>query len=487
MKNHSILKKREVSMNLSKWLVLVMLIHALSAPAGEAFGERRPAEIPFTDRGRILQLVEKGINIDRAGPETILVWVSAEQFDWIRSQGIPVEWTEDQAKVYFEALRKSTEATADPLGHYHTYEEMTAQLQAYATGYPSLCRLSSIGQSVQGRELWILKITDEPDVEELEPEVKYISTMHGNEPVGTEMMLNLIELLLTEYDSNPRIQTLVNETELWIMPLMNPDGHAIADRFNANGVDLNRNFPDRVDDPTNTPEGRQPETRAVMNFSGQHSFVLSANFHTGALVVNYPYDSSFYPYISQHPDWFSPDQDVFVHISTAYASQNPPMASSTYFPGGISNGISWYIIHGGMQDWNYVWMGCNEVTIELSDSHIPPEDELPQYWQDNRESLLAYLEQAQIGVRGRVLDAATATPLDATVTVTGRDHDVFTDPDRGDYYRLLLPGTYELNFQCEGYFPKTISAVEVEAAEATVLDVTLESSSSQTHSNWAVY
>ena len=74
------------------------------------------------------------------------------------------------------------------------------------------------------------------------------------------------------------------------MPSMNPDGFELGQRYNANGVDLNRDFPDQFNDPDNSTGGRQPETRAVMDWSAEHNFVLSANMHSGALVANYPFD-----------------------------------------------------------------------------------------------------------------------------------------------------------------------------------------------------
>ena len=132
---------------------------------------------------------------------------------------------------------------------------------------------------------------------------------------------------------------------------MNPEGNALHQRYNANGVDLNRNFPDPITDSTNTPEGREPETQAVMNFCFGQSSVSSANFHTGALVVNYPWDC-------QYP--LTPDDELFIEISLVYSRLNPPMYNSSVFDSGITNGAQWYIIHGGMQDWNYNWLACND-------------------------------------------------------------------------------------------------------------------------------
>jgi hypothetical protein len=124
-----------------------------------------------------------------------------------------------------------------------------------------------------------------------------------------------------------------------------------------------------------------------------------------------------------------------------------------------------------MQDWNYRYMGCNEVTIELSDIKEPSTDDIPTFWSENRESMLAYIETCLIGVRGVVTDGATGLPLDATVTVAGRDHEIHTDPAVGNYHRMLLPGTYDLTFVTAGYDPLTFEDVVVNAGPAIRLDV----------------
>jgi len=363
------------------------------------------------------------------------------------------------------------------LGVYHDYAALTTALQEYAAAHPAISRLVSLGQSVRGRELWAMKITDNPAVEEDEPEVKYVSTIHGDEPVGTEMCLYFIDELLNDYGADPRITSLVDETEIWIVPLMNPDGREAATRGNAHGVDLNRNFPDGAVSPIGSifdgspmdTAGREVETVRIMEWSAEQSFTLSANFHTGSLVVNYPYDndglgSVFSP---------TPDEDLFVHVSELYSVHNPPMWNSPSFFHGITNGAAWYTITGGMQDWHYRYLSCNEVTIELSNVFWPAESTLPSYWADNGESMLSYFEAVHMGVRGLVTDAVTGSPVYAAVSVEGNEHRVYTDADVGDYHRMLLPGTYDLTFSAPGYASRTLTGVEVADGAATRLDVPL--------------
>jgi len=438
---------------------------AVQDPDVVPFSDRYPVEIAIGEHSHVYELAGLGIDIDSVGEGWVRAYVSDSEAETVRGLGFEVERIPNQALRMWRAIRD-----AEALGEkdeYHDYTELTAYLQGVAADHPGITRLISIGKTVQNRDLWFLKISDNPDAEENEPEFKYISTMHGDEPVGTENCLKFIDWITDNYDSaspDPRLERLVEEVEIWIMPMMNPDGNTAGSRYNANGVDLNRAFPDLIDDPYNTPVGREPEIAAVMIFSDSMSFDLSANFHGGALVVNYPHDNR-----SQR----APDDSLYISMSLAYSYHNPPMWNSPTFDYGITNGWDWYEVHGGMQDWNYDYAYNMEVTIELSDTKWPPASQLPQYWAENDTSMVAYLEYCLRGVRGAVTDSATGEPLLATVTVEGIAWDDRTDPDVGDYHRLLEPGTYTLTFSAPDHIDKRFAGVEVGGDSATVLDVEL--------------
>jgi len=441
----------------------------LSGNDTSPFYRRRPAIIQRTDEAQLQALLRAGLILDPIRPETIRAYLTRKEFAWVDDRGWQVDWVPDEGLPYWSETKGVAVPFTIPLNFYPTYAQLTSDLQILAASYPDLCRLQSIGKSVQGRDLWFMKITDNPDTEEDEPEFKYIGTMHGNEPVGMIMLINLIHHLLEGYSTTPRLRNLIDHTEIWIMPLMNPDGYSAnpRSRFNGGGSDLNRNFPDPLFDNNNSPAGREPETQAVMNFGFTHSSVLSANMHTGALVVNYPFDYHLPA---------SPDDDLFIEVSRVYADHNPPMSvnNTSPFDNGIVRGAVWFIIHGGMQDWNYLWLGCNEVTLELSNTFQPAATALPGFWEDNRESMLSYMEQVHIGIHGLVTDAVSGLPLPATVTVTGRDHEVFTDPDVGDYHRMLPAGAYDLVFEAAGYRTRTATGVVVASTSATLLNMALE-------------
>jgi len=363
---------------------------------------------------------------------------------------------------------------------YITYAGLTAALQGLTAAYPDTCRLHSIGKSVENRDLWALVISRNPDIDEDEPECKLLSTIHGDEPIGTDLTMRLAEWLLSNDGTIARATALLDSMELWLLPLMNPDGYVQTSRFNANGYDLNRSFPIYPDEFTGTwyggeataIEGRQPEVAHVMSWILGHSFTLSACFHSGATVVNYPYDDDGGASGTPAP---TPDEVLFQSIARAYSIHNPAMWNSDDFDDGITNGADWYVIDGGMQDWNYRYAGCNDVTIELSDVKRPAASELDGFWEANRESMLAYLETANRGIRGVVVDRATGQALWAKVEVAGNAHAVYTDPDVGDYHRMLLPGAYTVRISAPGHVAYTQAGVTVGSGAAARVDVALAS------------
>ncbi len=458
---------------MSKWIIvptamLVVLIQLTAAPAVDAAETRTLMKIDNATPLQMQLLAQGHYHVDRVVDNEVELWLNESELGKLQEQGIRPYSIPDQAYEMFLHLQ----ATARDDGgwrDYHNYSQVTGYLQNLNDTYPDITELFSIGQTVDGRELWVLRITDNPDVEEDEPEFKYISTMHGNEPVGTEMLLELCDLLLEGYGLIPRYTNIIDNIDLSILPMMNPDGNDAGTRSNANGVDLNRNFPDQYDDPFNTPDGREPETAAVMNWTAAENFILSANFHTGALVVNYPFDSN-----PQGTNTFSPspDEDLFVVMSEAYSIHNSPMWNGSFYHG-ITNGADWYCIYGGMQDWNYVWEGGMEVTVELSNTSWPDGSVLPQLWNDNRESMLSYLEYSLEGIRGVIIDADTGLPIAATVCLEGNPHETYSDPDVGDYHRICLPGTYTLVVSKQFYESATIPGVFVMDGMPTEVDVAL--------------
>uniref|UniRef100_A0A803VV63 Carboxypeptidase D n=1 Tax=Ficedula albicollis TaxID=59894 RepID=A0A803VV63_FICAL len=374
---------------------------------------------------------------------------------------------------------------------HHHFSDMEIFLRRYANEFPGITRLYSVGKSVELRELYVMEISDNPGVHEAgEPEFKYIGNMHGNEVVGRELLLNLIEYLCKNFGTDPEVTDLVQSTRIHIMPSMNPDGYeksqegdkgGTVGRNNSNNYDLNRNFPDQFVHVTDPP---QPETRAVMAWLKSYPFVLSANLHGGSLVVNYPFDDDEQGIAIYSK---SPDDAVFQQLALAYSKENAKMYQGSpckdmypteYFPHGITNGAQWYNVPGGMQDWNYLHTNCFEVTIELGCVKYPKAEELPKYWEQNRRSLLQFMKQVHRGVWGFVLDAVDKRGiLNATISVANINHPVTTYKD-GDFWRLLVPGMYRITASARGYDPLT-KLVEVDSKGGVQVNFTLSRTDSK--------
>ncbi|XP_073507864.1 carboxypeptidase M isoform X2 [Phyllobates terribilis] len=329
---------------------------------------------------------------------------------------------------------------------YHNSGQLETVLKNFNSNYPAITYLHSIGKSVEGRDLWVLVVGKYPNKHTIGiPEFKYVANMHGNEPVGREILLHLIEYLLTNYQSDADITQLITNTRIHIMPSMNPDGFeastppdcdSLNGRMNKNGYDLNRNFPDAFEENT---DPIQPETKAVMDWITNESFVLSANFHGGAMVASYPYDNSYTT---------PPDNDVLSYLAQLYAKNNANIysghsCSSSVFNNGVTNGATWYEIKGGMQDYNYIFRQCMEITLEVSCCKYPDASALQGFWNDNKVSVMDYMKQVHMGIKGQVLDTNGVPIENAVVDVQGRQRICpYRTNKNGEYYLLLLPGTY---------------------------------------------
>jgi len=109
---------------------------------------------------------------------------------------------------------------------YHNYEEITNLFGGLISTYPHLAKLHTIGKSVQNRDLWVLEISENVHNRSLgEPMFKYVANMHGDETLGREFMIFLAQYLLENYGSDARVTRLVNTTDIFLMPSLNPDGY----------------------------------------------------------------------------------------------------------------------------------------------------------------------------------------------------------------------------------------------------------------------
>lgn len=366
---------------------------------------------------------------------------------------------------------------------YPTYDAYVTMMYQFSQNYPDLCQTIDAGNTIQGRKILFVKITDSVGVRKPKPRFMYSSSIHGDEITGYVLMLRLIDTLLKGYGTDSKITNLVKNVEIWINPNANPDGtyyggnHTVnnARRYNANNKDLNRNFPDPVSGPN--PTGAwEPETMIMMNLMTQYNFSLSMNFHGGAEVFNYPFDCK-YP--------LHPDDTWFIRTGRHYVDTVHSYSPSTYMDGlfgypnlpGIVNGAAWYVIHGGRQDYMTYFKGGREITLEISNTKLLPPAQLPAHWNYNFRSFLNFIKESLYGIRGTVKDSVTGQPIKAKIYVLGQTDTswIFSDSICGDYHRMINQGSYSIKFSAPNYYEKTVSGIQVTNDSTTILNVVLRS------------
>jgi hypothetical protein len=394
--------------------------------------------------------------------------LAAAGYSFVRLEDLDRQGREEAERIWAEQAKAGGDLLQlGQKGVYHTHAQIGDLLAQVETDHPDIARDLVYGTSVQGRELWGIVISDNVHSDEAEPEIRLSSTMHGDEPPGMEMLLYLVDYLTDNYGQPgyEDVTNLVDNYEIHILPLHNPDGYVADTRYNANGEDLNRNFPvpdGSIGDDLTYDE--EPEVIAYETYASGKHFVLGENGHAGALVVNYPWDYTY---------TLAPDNDALIQMSLEFSTYNLPMYNGA-FSRGITNGAAWYVVQGSLQDWAYHETGSFDVTIECSNTKWPAASALDGLWDDNRESYMRFIKSARYGINGVVTASDTGLPLAATVAFSTNENPTTTDPANGDYYKLLDTGTYDVTFTAPGYTTETHYDVSTTWGTPAVLNVDLD-------------
>ena len=399
-------------------------------------------KVKISDKNSIGRIIDYDISIIEVNIDSLLVFASEEEISWLEKQNFYPE-------IVYENYAEMMGWNENPsmLDDFHKYTQLTEELQDIADDYPDITALYNLGTSVQGRTIWGLKVTDNPDIEENEPEIRICGCHHGNEIMSVELPLNLAWHMVENYDSDQRIKDLVDNRETWIIPLVNPDGREVSTRVNANGVDLNRDYGYLWGAEGGSPSPfSQPETQVIREHALDNCFVLSLSYHTTAKYINYVWN---------YKGEAVADEDVVIHLSEMYGQYNDYV---------VIEGFDWYEVRGDTNDFSYGCRGDIDWTIETENSNIP------YVWDKNRDGMLDLIEAANMGVCGIVTDSETGLPVAATMWVEEIYWPCFIDPKVGDYHKPLLPGTYNLIFRANGYQEEK-HQVTVTSAGPTVLDV----------------
>jgi len=381
---------------------------------------------------------------------------------------------------------------------YHTYETALAELQAIAASYPEIAKLDSIGHSSDWNHgIWALKLSDNVETNEDEPSVLYNGVHHAEEVLGLEICLYMIDDLCSRYGVVDSVTEWIDETEIWFIPLLNPDGHrvvtdSIATGWRKNGrdnngnemfdtccdgVDLNNNY-DFVwsaggssDPSASYYRGPTPfsenETQIMRDICQSEDFVFSLNYHSPSISSG---DVVYYPWMWSGS--FAPDHPVISNVANNVAQR-------------IRKDIgTFYAIWGGAtagraRNWQYGVNGTIGMTIEVLSYEVqPPGAEVDTICARNLPGAYYLLDRVVgPGITGTVNDLITGSPLEAEVRILqAYDEDLparMTDPTFGRYRRVLMPGTYTVEVLKTGYQTIPIAAVSVADGPCVELNIVL--------------
>ena len=421
-----------------------------------------------------LKAIAHSISVDRVDGNVVTAYANNNDFSNFQKLGYEVTLQTPPSLREEVAMWDGSNRAEYDWDSYPTYSAYENMMFEFQTNHPDKCEIITLGTLPSGRKVMIAHLNNGSG--EGKPKFLYTSTIHGDETTGWIMMLRLIDYLL-ENPEDPDVQTVMNNIDLYIGPNTNPDGtyHSGnntvygATRENANGVDMNRNYADPHGGPHPDGHEYQTETLWFMQLAEDYPFVMGANYHGGAEVMNYPWDNTY----TLHADdaWYQ----LISHEYADLTHQVNPNYMTDY-NNGITNGAQWYMIGGGRQDYMNGYAQCRELTIECSNSKMPNGSQLPSFWNYNKNSIFAFMTQCIYGIHGTVTDEANGQPLNATITITNHDDSysvVESHLPAGDYHRPIKGGTYEVTYACNGYYPQT-HTITVADGETVVFDVQLE-------------
>ena len=345
------------------------------------------------------------------------------------------------------------------LESYHNFSQLTALADSLDANFPNICNKIILGTSLEGRELAVLKISDNVDVDENEAEVLFDGGIHGNEIMGPELCIRYARELCLGYGNNTTYTDLINNREIWLYYIVNPDGFVNGSRYNSNYVDLNRDIGFMWGgEGYSTAPFSQLETQILRDMWLDNSFVLYNNFHGGTEAISLPWSYR----MEAPPDW-----DQINNLAGAYAD------ASGYNNLEYDQGcVFMYQIFGATKDFNYGSLGQVGWSMEISNDKTPPASMIQMYIDYNIPAMTEVIERIGWGVEGVITDSVTGSPVRGAVFVNAY-YPVFTDPIVGDYHKYVLPGTYSITVKASGYETKTITGITVPSEGSIVTNFEL--------------
>ena len=399
-----------------------------------------------------LQKIAQTISVDRVDGNVVTAYANNKEFAEFQQFGYEITLQTPPSMMFEAEMWDGSNRAEYDWDAYPTYSAYEAMMFQFATDHPDMCEILDLGTLPSNRKILIAHINNGSGAGK--PKFLYTSTIHGDETTGWMLMLRFIDYLL-ENPTLPECENILNNVDLYVGPNTNPDGTyhggnntvTGATRANANGVDMNRNYADPHGGPHPDGNAYQQETLWFMDLAQNNNFVMGANYHGGAEVMNYPWDNTY----TLHADdqWYQ-------LISHEYADLCHVQSSSymTDYNNGVTNGAQWYMIGGGRQDYMNGYAQCRELTIECSNTKCPSATQMPSFWNINKNSIFAFVNQCLNGIHGTVVDAVSKAPIaGATINILGHDdqYSTVSTGSVGDFHRPVKAGTYNVRITKNGY------------------------------------
>ncbi len=384
--------------------VSVLSFLVISHSARSLDQDRYWMKVEAKDKFERTALAEMGYAIDYVGDDyVIIVGGTDDRRRLADTKRLLVSFQIDQTK----AFPRGDEA-------FHDYPELTAKVTQLTNAHPDISKLISIGQTVEGRDIWAVRISGDLATAPAKPGIVFMGGHHAREHLSVELPIAYIEFLLQEYKAgNQRIVRLVNSRDIHFIPAVNPDGleYDIATssyrywrknrQQNSNGtygVDLNRNYSYKwaTGGASSNPSSEtyhgpsafsEPETRAIKNYveSNPNTNIL-LSFHTFSELILYPWGHTYDGIANAR------DRQAFEAMATKMAEWNKykPQQSSDL-----------YITSGDTTDWAYGEHGIFAFTFELDPKSqweggfYPGANVIPGVIAKNLEPILYLIEKAE--------------------------------------------------------------------------------------------
>lgn len=343
------------------------------------------------------------------------VYILCDTSDLLRLQEESIFYVLETANFYpFNQKKASIQSGIN--GEYHSYLELERDLVALESTYPHLAKVVDIGDSLEQRNIYALKISDNVSLEEVEAEVFFCGCHHAREWISVEIPFLLGKYLVENYDENPAIKNLVDNSEIWIVPLVNPDGLEYSihvyrywrkNRRNngdgSYGVDPNRNYGYKwgYDDNGSSPNSysqlyrgqapfSEPETQTVRDLFLQKNFQAVITYHNYSQAILYPWG------YTEDPS----EKDELMEEIAAQMSQLIEGVNGNTYDYGQASGDIMYITNGDTTDWTFGTFEIPSFTIELPPVDIfgggffNAEEDISSIFEENLPAALFLIEWA---------------------------------------------------------------------------------------------